>query len=782
MTTSDRSTTSTVSTAEVRDDAGDIPVRFGIVGMHCASCVSAIETALLDTHGVSEANVNLATREASVSYDPAECSVAQLRKAVASAGYETESAEADSADSEREAAASEYRSLMRRMWFGAAISVPVLWVSFDVLPGVPETGPPASRISWFAMGIAVAAVLAYTGQRFYVGAWRAFWHRSADMNTLVALGVSAAWGFSAVVTIAPELVPENIRDVFYDAAAVVVTLVTLGAALEVRARARTSEALRSLLDLRAKTARVVRGSDEIDVPVEDVVVGDVVVVRPGEKVPVDGEIVEGTSAIDESAVTGEPIPAEKGPGDEVVGATINKTGSFRFTATKVGKDTMLSQIVELVRDAQGSKAPVQRTVDKVASYFVPIVLIIAIVTVLAWLDFGPADDRVLIAIVAAVSVLVIACPCALGLATPTSLMVGIGKGAQYGILIKTGDALEHAHSLDVVVLDKTGTITHGRPELTDVIAVGASHEDEVLQIAASAEAGSEHPLGEAIVQAAQARELDLDKASDFEAIPGHGIRAAVAGRQVLLGNAKLMADNGIAVGDAQARLHELASVGKTPMLVAAEGELAGVIAVADTVKDDSRAAVVALHELGVEVVMLTGDNARTADAIAAEVGIDRVVAEVLPEDKAHQIKLLQGDDKVVGMVGDGINDAPALAQADVGFAIGTGTDVAIESADVTLIRGSLTGVPVAIDLSRATMRNVHQNLVGAFGYNTLGIPLAAGVLYPAFGFLLPPMFAGAAMAFSSVTVVTNANRLRRWKPRVHVEGAEAAQTDRSGKP
>jgi Cu+-exporting ATPase len=525
-------------------------------------------------------------------------------------------------------------------------------------------------------------------------------------------------------------------------------------ALETKARGRTSEALKKLIGLRAKTARVLRDGRELDVPAEEVVVGDLVLVRPGEKVPVDGVVVDGASAVDESMITGESIPAEKVAGDEVIGATINKTGSFRFRATKVGRDTALANIIRMVQDAQGSKAPIQRTVDRVAGYFVPAVLILGVLAFVAWFNLGPAPATAY-AVIALVTVLIIACPCALGLATPTSLTVGIGKAAQNGILIRSGDALQTAKRLTTVVLDKTGTITVGKPSLTD---------GEVLRLAASVERASEHPLAEAIVQGAKRRGIELAEPTDFRAIAGHGVEARVEGRAVLLGNRKLLADQGVDAGELEARAEALAAAGKTPMYLAADGHAAGLVACADTVKDDSRRAIARLEDLGIQVVMLTGDNRRTAQAIAAEVGVERVLAEVLPQDKAHEIQRLQLEGGTVGMVGDGINDAPALAQADVGIAIGTGTDVAMEAADVTLISGSLRGVVTAIEVSRATMRNVYQNLFGAFVYNSAGLPVAAGLLYPLFGILLSPLLAAAAMAFSSVTVVSNANRLRRFRP------------------
>ncbi|HVR79798.1 MAG TPA: copper-translocating P-type ATPase [Acidimicrobiia bacterium] len=676
-------------------------------------------------------------------------------------------------DAEQEGRQRLYRSLLRKFWFAAIVSLPVIYFSYpQIFPGVPEMGSTALNLIWGGMALVTLAVMVYSGSQFFTGAWAAFKHRSANMYTLIALGISAAWLYSTVALLFPGFFPEErLRDVFFDVTAVVTALVVLGSALEIRARARTSEALKKLIGLQAKTARVIRDGSEVEVPVEAVAVDDIVVVRPGEKIPVDGVVISGVSAVDESMVTGEPIPSEKTEGDTVIGATINKTGSFRFRATRVGRDTMLAQIIQMVRDAQGSKAPIQRTVDKVAGYFVPAVMIVGILTFMAWFTFGPAPALVY-AVITAVTVLVIACPCALGLATPTSLMVGIGKGAENGILIKSGDALETAHRVDTVVLDKTGTITRGEPTLTDVVVFNTFDENRVLALAASAESGSEHPLGEAIVAGARSRSVTLVEAADFDAVPGHGIEATVDGMRVVLGNLKFMADHGVAAGAAEETLERLADEGKTAVVVGVDVELAGVIAVADTVKEDSVAAIRRLHDLGLEVVMITGDNQRTAEAIARLVGVDRVLAEVLPEDKATQVRLLQAEGKTVAMVGDGINDAPALAQADVGMAMGTGTDVAMESGDVTLVKGSLTGIATAIELSKATIRNVHQNLVGAFAYNTLGIPIAAGVLYPFFGILLSPLLAGAAMAFSSVTVVSNANRLRRWRPSIQQGASE----------
>ena len=583
------------------------------------------------------------------------------------------------------------------------------------------------------------------------------------MHTLIAVGVTAAYAYSVVATVAPGLFPEQaLAEAFWDTSSVVIALVVLGMAREIKAKGRTSEAIRKLIGLQPKTARVVRDGKETDIPVEEVVTGDIVIVRPGEKIPVDGVLKEGSSAVDQSMITGESIPVEKTPGMEVIGGTMNKTGSFHLTATKVGKDTALANIIRMVRDAQGSKAPIQRIVDQVSGYFVPTVMILAILAFMVWYDFGP-EPNIVYAVIVMVTTLIIACPCALGLATPTSLTVGIGKGAEYGILIRSGDALQTAQKINIVVLDKTGTITKGEPELTDLVPANGFDETGLLTIAASLEKGSEHPLGEAIVKGAQARGTTIPASVGFEAIAGRGVSAKVDGKNVLLGNARLMEERNIDIAALLPDWERLANAGKTPVYVTADGKAAGLVAVADTVKADSKPAIAALHALGIEVIMITGDNARTAQAVATQVGVDRVLADVLPEDKAGEIKKLQDAGKIVAMVGDGINDAPALAQADVGMAIGTGTDVAIEASDITLIQGSLTSVATAIDISKATMTNVRQNLVGAFGYNTLGIPVAMGVLYPFFGVLLSPMIAALTMAFSSVTVVSNANRLRFYK-------------------
>ena len=648
----------------------------------------------------------------------------------------------------------EIRDLTRRAVIGAVLTAPVL---FAVMAG-----------SFFPVGILanhwvqlalIVPVMFYCGWPIHRTGWLSLAHRQAEMNSLITLGSSAAFGFSLVVTVAPSILPAGLRDVYFEAVGVIITLILVGRLFEARAKAGTGAAIRKLIGLQARTARVVRNGIETDIPVEDVVAGDVVIVRPGEKIPVDGDVVDGESAVDESMVTGEPIPATKRAGDTVIGATINRTGSFRFRATKVGRDTMLAQIIKLVQQAQGSKAPIQRLADAVSSYFVPAVIGIAIWTFVAWFLFGP-QPAFTSAMVAAVAVLIIACPCALGLATPLSVMVSTGKGAEQGILIRSAEALETAHKLDTIVLDKTGTITRGQPALTDVLTEGDIKEDELLRLAASVERSSEHPLASAVVTGARVREIVLSEPVGFESITGKGVRATVDRHLVLIGNPALLQDAGIDSTALEAQADSLSADGKTPLLVALDGKPAGVIAVADTLKEESVAAVASLRALGLEVVMITGDNRRTAAAIARQVGIGRVLAEVLPDRKAAEIRRLQSEGRSVGMVGDGINDAPALAQADVGMAIGTGTDVAIESSDITLISGALTGVSTAIQLSRATMRNIRQNLVFAFAYNVIGIPIAAGVLYPFVGLRLSPMIAAAAMAMSSLSVVSNSNRLR----------------------
>lgn len=750
---------------------GGTKVKIGIENLRCASCVKFIEDELKSTTGVLDASVNIATQEATVDYLLQNTTLAELNKAIETWGYKSRPATSDvPVDKQEEAHANEYRKLMNKFWFAAAVSVFVMVTAYyQVVPILRDWSMDSLRILWGVTALLTLPVMFWSGSDFFTGAWAAFKHRSANMNTLITLGTGAAWLYSTFAILFPSVFPEGTSEPFYDVVSVVIALVVLGQALELRAKGQSSSAIKKLLGLQAKTARVIRDGKEMDLPVEEVLVGDVIQVRPGEKVPVDGVIVEGSSAVDESMLTGESLPASKKMGDEVIGATINKTGAFKFRTTKVGKDTALAQIVKMVQDAQNSKAPIARLADTISAYFVPIVMILAVWTFVIWFVIGP-QPQLVYALVTSVTVLIIACPCALGLATPMSLMVGIGKGAEHGILIRSGEALQTARAIQIVVLDKTGTITKGKPELTDVVIADQATVkiDDLLKLASSVEKVSEHPLAQAIVEGAQARKLELVEVKDFEAIPGYGVSAKVENKQILIGNLKLMTRENIALGSLEEKSKTLADDGKTPMFIALDGKAAGIIAVADTVKEDSAEAIKALQGLGIEVVMITGDNRRTAEAIARKVGVSRVLAEVLPEDKAKNILELQAEGKKVAMVGDGINDAPALAQADVGLAIGTGTDVAIEASDITLIKGSLKGVVTAIEVSRATMNNIYQNLAGAFFYNILGLPIAMGLLFPFFGVLLSPMIAGAAMAFSSVTVVGNANRLRGFKPKFSV--------------
>jgi Cu+-exporting ATPase len=718
--------------------------------------------------GVVGASFNLDSMTVRVEYLPGMVDLAGLRKGIRELGYVVRDAAGQSdrgAESEEDARREEYRRLLTRFWVSAALSVPVLVIamSHGRIPWLNFPG-----VEWVQFLLTTPVVL-YGGWPFYRGAYNALRHRAADMNTLIAVGTGTAYLYSVAATVfpyslaGPGAAHAARAPVYFEAAAVIIALILLGRLLEARAKGRTGEAIRRLLGLQARTARVVRGGVEADLPIEEVLPGDLVIVRPGEKIPVDGVVRDGESAVDESMLTGESLPVEKRPGEEVFGATVNRTGSFTFTATKVGRDTALQQIVRLVQEAQGSKAPIARLADVISGIFTPVVICIAIAAFVVWYVLAPVDTRFTQALLAFVSVLIIACPCALGLATPTAIMVGTGRGAQHGVLIKGGEPLEAAHKVTTVVLDKTGTITRGEPAVTDIVPL-AGTESELLRLAASAERRSEHPVGEAMVRAATERGISLAEPADFAAVAGHGIVAKVEGRSVLVGTAKLLMDRRVDPGAALAAAESLAAAGKSAMLVAVDGAPAGVIAVADVVKPESAGAIGALKRMGLGVVMITGDNRRTAEAVAAEVGVDRVLAEVLPEQKAEHVKRLQAEKQLVAMVGDGINDAPALAQADVGIAIGTGTDVAIEASDITLIRGDLWGVVTAIALSRATMRTVRQNLFWAFIYNVLGIPIAAGLLYPFTGWLLSPVLASAAMSFSSVSVVANSLRLRRFKP------------------
>ncbi len=736
-----------------------------IQGMTCASCVNKVQKALNAVKGVVHADVNFATERASVEYIPEEVTIRDLKKVVEEAGYQVlEVKEEDIVEKEKLAREADLSRLKLRFILGAILLAPILFLMYGAHLLEKWFGL-SQESNFFLQFLLATPVQFWAGWQFYVGFWKATKHKTSDMNTLIAVGTSAAYLYSLIVTFVPHLIMVKglMLDVYFDTSAAIIVLILLGRFLEARAKGKTSEAIKKLIGLQPKTARVLRNGNEADIPVEEVVSGDIIIVRPGEKIPVDGVVKEGYSSVDESMVTGESLPVEKKTGDPVIGATINKTGMFKFEATKVGRDTVLSQIVRMVQEAQGSKPPIARMVDVIASYFVPIVISIAVVTFIVWYLFGP-HPALTYAFLNFVAVLIIACPCALGLATPTSIMVGTGKGAENGILIRGAEALETAHQLKTIILDKTGTLTKGEPSVTDVIESERFNQKEVLTLAASAEKGSEHPLGEAIVKKAREENLNLLSSKDFEAIAGHGIEATLDSRRILLGNSRLMEERKVFLNGLSEKAEQLSNEGKTPMFLAVEGEIAGIIAVADTLKENSKRTVEALHRMGLEVVMLTGDNRRTAKAIADQIGIDRVLAEVLPEMKAEEVRRLQSEGKKVAMVGDGINDAPALAQADVGIAIGTGTDVAMESSDITLIGGDLRGVVTAIALSKATIRNIKQNLFWAFAYNTVLIPVAAGVLFPFFGILLNPIFAAGAMAISSVTVVSNALRLRSFKP------------------
>ena len=736
-----------------------------VQGMTCASCVSRVEKALRCVKGVIQVGVNFATARAWVEYIPGEATVRDFKKAVEEAGYEIlEVKEEDIVEKERLAREADLSRLRDKFIVGAILLTPILILMYGASLLEKWVGL-SKQTNFFIQFLLATPVQFWAGWQFYVGFWKALKHKTSDMNTLIAVGTSAAYLYSLIVTFVPHwiMVEGLMVDVYFDTSAAIVVLILLGRFLEARARGKTSEAIKKLIGLQPKTARVIRNGEEADIPIEEVVRGDIVMVRPGDKIPADGVVRDGYSYVDESMVTGESLPVEKKAGDTVIGATVNKTGAFKFEATKVGKDTVLAQIIRLVQEAQGSKPPIARLVDVIASYFVPGVILAAIATFIVWVIWGP-HPAFTYAFLNFIAVLIIACPCALGLATPTSIMVGTGKGAENGILIRGAEALETAHQLNAIVLDKTGTLTKGEPALTDIIESETVGKKEILTLAASAEKGSEHPLGEAIVRKAKEENLKLMDPKDFQAIPGYGIEATVDSKRILLGNLKLMEQRRVDLNGLSEKAEHLLDEGKTSMYLAINGKAIGILAVADTLKKNSREAVEALQRMGLEVVMLTGDNQRAANAIARQIGIRRVLAEVLPEMKAEEIKRLQSEGKKVGMVGDGINDAPALAQANVGIAIGTGTDVAMEAADITLIGGDLRGIVTAIALSKATIRNIRQNLFWAFAYNTILIPVAAGALFPFFGILLNPIFAAGAMAFSSVTVVSNALRLRKFKP------------------
>ncbi len=733
-----------------------------ISGMTCAGCVLTLEQAVTALPGVTRSDVNLATGTASVEYNPGAVEVEAIRQAVDRAGYPAREAAAASAEMPGEEEEREAQAWKRRFLVSAVFTGPLLVIAMShgavSFPGV----------HWVQLLLTLPVVL-YAGRRFYALAWKAARRGSADMNTLIAVGTGAALLYSVVATVAPRAIdpaavsPQQVP-VYFETAAAIITLILLGRMLEARARRRTSSAIRGLLSLQARTARVVRDGVELDIPVEDVRAGDIVVVRPGEKIAVDGAVLDGQSAVDESALTGESIPAEKSAGDRVLGGTVNTSGSFRFTARKVGSETVLARIIEMVKRAQGSKAPIARLADVISSYFTPVVIAVALVTFIAWYWLAPPDVALRLAVLNAVAVLIIACPCAMGLATPTAVMVGIGRGAESGILIKGGEALEISHKISTVVFDKTGTITTGQPKVTDVVPLQSNLSGhELLTSVASVEGRSEHPLAGAVVAEARARRLVLTETDNFQALPGIGVEARLNGRTWLVGREKLLFERGIETSSASTPRDRLEAQGKTVILAVVDGALAGLIALSDTALPGARATVEKIKAGGLDVALITGDNQRTAQAVGRQVGISRVLAEVLPDRKAQEIQRLQDEGRVVAMVGDGINDAPALAQADIGIAIGRGTDVAIETADIVLMRDDLAGVAAAIELSRKTMSTIKQNLFWAFFYNAVGIPLAAGVLYPWTGWLLSPIIASAAMALSSVSVVTNSLRLRRFR-------------------
>jgi Cu+-exporting ATPase len=732
--------------------------RLSVTGMSCAGCVSAVEDAISSVPGIDSAVVNFAEHTATFS---GEAMVDDVVEAIKKAGYGAAIMRGIADEEEKEEAELLfYRQLLKKTVVAGAVALPLFLTG--MLGWLPTVTAPAGQFFWLLTGIVTLAVMAYSGGHFYTGAINTLRHHSANMDTLIALGTGSAWLFSMSVVLFPELVPSLAQHAYFEAALVIITLVNLGSALEMRARGKTSEAIKRLIGMQPRTARVVRDGKEEDVQIADVGLDETVRVRPGEKIPVDGEIIEGSSTIDESMLTGEPMPVVRQLGDTVIGGTLNKSGSFLFRASRIGSETVLARIIELVRDAQNAKPAIGRLVDRIASVFVPTVLIIAILTFLTWFNFGP-DPKSAYALVTMMTVLIIACPCALGLATPISIMAGIGKAAEQGILIRNGDALQMAGKLTVVVLDKTGTITEGRPKVSQILA-HADSDEELLALAAGLEKSSEHPLAEAVLEAARERNIPAVDIEHFEAVSGQGVIAEYDGEKVLFGNERLLQERGVNLDSLNELMAKVRTSIATPVLLARAGTLSGILLIEDQIKHDSAETILALKKLNIRTVMLSGDRQASAEAVASMVGIDEVVAEVLPQEKEQVIRKLQSAGEKVAMVGDGLNDAPSLARADVGFAIGNGTDVAIESADVTLMGASIRGVPVAIELSRATVKNIWQNLFGAFIYNSIGIPVAAGIFYPVSGLLLNPMVAGAAMAMSSVTVVSNANRLRLWKP------------------
>ncbi len=735
-------------------------IRLSVTGMSCAGCVAAAEEALRAVPGVSEASVNFAEHTALVR---GSADAEQLISALTRAGYGGTVLRGEGGEMEQREAAEvdHYQRLLRNTALAAVLGIPLFLGG--MLGLLPPLESPVGRVVWLLIGVATLGVLIYAGGHFFSGAWNALRNHNANMDTLIALGTGSAWCYSMAVVLFPDTVPSLARHAYFEAAVIIIGLINLGSALEMRARGKTSEAIKRLIRLQPRTARVVRNGQELDLPIGEIGLDDTLRVRPGERIAVDGVVIEGSSTVDESMLTGEPLPVPKRVGDQVTGGTVNRSGSFLFQARRIGSDTVLAQIIEMVRQAQSSKPAIGRLVDRVAAVFVPAVLIVAVLTFLAWFNFGP-EPWAGFALVTTMTVLIIACPCALGLATPMSIMVGVGKAAEHGVLIRNGDALQQAGRLSVVILDKTGTVTAGKPVVTALVPAPGGDERELLRFAAALESGSEHPLAQAILDAARERGIEIAPVRGFEAVAGHGVRGRVEEMEILFGNHRFMMDNGIDPGPLRQEAERRAVLAETPIYLALDGRIAGLVSVADPVKSDSRSAIERLQRLGISVVLLTGDDRATAEAVARQVGVETVLAEVLPGAKGGKVAELQAAGELVGMVGDGINDAPALARADVGFAIGSGTDVAIESADITLMRGSLHGVADAIAISRATVRNIKQNLFGAFIYNSIGIPVAAGVLYPAAGLLLNPMIAGAAMALSSVTVVSNANRLRMFRP------------------
>ena len=739
----------------------DTAQNFIIEGANCGSCVAKIEKALNSVQGAQNVEMNFAQRTVRVEGKAREST---LIKAVENIGYSAKpmsnESDQDALDEKAKSDEAHYKKLMRNMILALGFGAPLMiyGLIFDM-----SVTTDTQRIAWFLVGIVTLVVMAISGKQFYNGAWQAFKNHAANMDTLIALGTGTAWLYSMFVVIAPNLLPQVARHVYFEASSMIIGLISLGLAFEVKARGRTSQAIKRLIGLQPKTARVIRDGQEQDIDISDVVKNDEVRVRPGEKIPVDGDVIEGSSTVDESMLTGEPMAVSKKTGDKVVAGSINKSGTLLFKATHIGSETTLANIINMVKRAQNSKPSIGRLADVISGIFVPTVMIIAVLAGLAWLNFGP-EPSIAYAVVAVTTVLIIACPCALGLATPMSVMVGIGKAAESGILIRNGESLQTTSKITTMILDKTGTITQGTPQVTDVVTFNNSDENTVMQLVASLESSSEHPLAQAITAHAKKQGLALSKVADFNAITGKGVTGSVDGQTLLFGNKALMDKYNVAVDDATEQAQTLASDAKTPMYFASNNKLHAIIAVADPIKEDSVEAIKRLQDKGIHLVMLTGDNKATAQAVAKQVGIDDFIAEVMPDDKVNEVTKRQANGEIVGMTGDGINDAPALAQADVGFAIGTGTDVAIESADITLMRGSLHGLADAIAVSNATISNIKQNLFGAFIYNVAGIPIAAGVLYPFFGILLNPVVAGAAMALSSLTVVSNANRLRFFKP------------------